>query len=149
MIARPSSAATPLAALIFLTLAWLAAGPAQASGGYSLPGSANTGPNAPRREVDQVYEFGKSIYLGRQPGVEKITYCVLDEGKPRRLRGRNLRTYRGATLHEFANSLYNCDDTSQLALTSVEPDQVRFVLYYLNKRFNLALEAPAGSSAGE
>lgn len=107
-----------------------------ASGG-STAGSFGGG--SPSRKADESYEYGKSVYLGRLPDAQKINYCVLVDGEPKKLKKRTLKPYRGKTLSDLANALYLCEDMSELALRSLEKEQVAFVLYYLNKRYRLKL----------
>ena len=104
-----------------------------------LSGSTAGSRDAPR-EVDQVYEFGKAIYLGRTPDSKKTKYCVNVEGQPKKLRGRTLRSYKGAKQLDFANALVDCQQPDQLALLGIKKEEVAYVLYYLNKRFKLELD---------
>ena len=110
-----------------------------ASGGGGLVGGGNQGSPRPAREVDQLYEHGKAIYLGRTPGAQKVDYCLKVDGEPRKLRRKHLRAWRGGDQLEFANALYNCKMPDELALASVRKEEIAFVLYYLNKRFKLDL----------
>jgi len=107
-------------------------------GGYS-GGGGGIGPAPAPREVDQVYEYGKSVYLGRSPGSKKISYCVKVDGELKKLRGRNLKSYRGAKQLDFANALYNCKAPDELALAGVDKEEIAYVIYYLNKRYKLDL----------
>jgi hypothetical protein len=122
----------PLAALGTL-LAW---SPLSTASG-TIGGAG--GIQAPQRVVDERYEYGKSVYLGREPGVAKISYCLQSEDKPRKLRRRALKPFRGGPAGEFASALVNCDAPEQRALTGLKPEQARLVLYYLNKRYKLKL----------
>lgn len=111
-----------------------------ASGGTGgLSGLSGGAGSAPQRAVDESYEYGKAVYLGRSPDAEKLQYCVLVEGEAKKLKRKTLKPYRKKTRVELANALYRCDDTSKLALNSLKREQVAFVLYYLNKRFKLKL----------
>ena len=126
-------------ALVLGLLASLIASSGFASGGSGGgPGAPNVG-SPQQREVDESYEYGKAVYLGRLPDSEKVKYCVLVEGEAKKLKKRTLKPYRRKTLKELANALYRCDDSSKLALKSLKREQVAFVLYYLNKRFRLKL----------
>lgn len=140
---QPSTIVTTARTLCVALLLGLLAVPqlANASGGFSVPTSgANLPPPAGgQRQVDEVYEHGKAIYLGRQPGTEKINYCVVVDGKPKKIRGRTLRSYKGASMLELANALYNCAAPQELALNSIDRKQIPFVMYYLNKRYKLDL----------
>lgn len=123
----------PLAALGTL-LAW---SPLTTASG-TISGTAG-GVQPPQRVIDERYEYGKSVYLGREPGVEKIAYCLQSEDKPRKLRRRALKPFRGGPAGEFASALVNCNAPEQRALTGLKPEQARLVLYYLNKRYKLKL----------
>lgn len=108
----------------------IGSGASHASGAYSS-GSART--------VDETYEYGKSVYLGRASGAEKIKYCVNVDGKPEKLKRKHLKPYKNGSTRAFAEALVDCDNPERLALTTVQPDQVPVVLYYLNKRYKLKL----------
>lgn len=126
--------------LICGLLACLATANSFASGGTGGLGglTGGTGPT-PQRNVDESYEYGKAVYLGRLPESEKVKYCVLVDGEVKKVKRKTLKPYRKKTQVELANALYRCDDPSKLALHSVKQEQVAFVLYYLNKRFKLKL----------
>ena len=126
--------------LIPFTSSALASGYSGGGGGGGGGFSGGSGRISPPREVDQVYEFGKALYLGRAPGAQQIDYCVKVDGEPKKLRGRTLRSYKGASQNDFANALYNCNQPDQLALRGVEKEEIAYVLYYLNKRFKLNLQ---------
>ena len=140
------SAKRLLTLLLVVGLGPIAASTASASGssgggfsGGGFSGSSSRQANAPK-QVDEVYEFGKAVYLGRAPGTTKIKYCVNVDGKTKKIRGRTLRPYKGSEQLEFANALVNCEQPEQLALAGVEKEQVAYVLYYLNKRYKLDLD---------
>jgi hypothetical protein len=90
--------------------------------------------------VDEVYEYGKSIYNGRRPGAQKVKFCVLQKGKPKKVRARTLKPFRGGSKVDLANALYDCSQPEVLALARLKQDQIPFVLYFLNKRFKLDLQ---------
>lgn len=92
------------------------------SGGFPASGGAP-------RQVDEVYEQGKALYLGRVPGSQKIKYCVKVDGALKKIRGRSLRSYRGANQLDFANALYNCSKPDDRALLSIKKEEVAYVLY--------------------
>ena len=124
----------------FLLLGALGAPESFASGGGYINGSGAPG-GLPRKEPDNVYEYGKSIYQGRAPGATKQKYCLIVDGEPKKLNRRTARAWRGSDRLAFANALYNCDEPANLALKAVDEQQVPYVLYYLNKRFKLELAA--------
>ncbi len=135
---RAGRAALSAALAIAVTLPLTAFASGGGGGGFS-----SSGTNSAPREVDKTYEFGKSLYLGRAPGSQKVKYCVKVDGEAKKLRGRALRPFRGASQLDLANALYNCDKPEQRALLSLKKEEVAYVLYYLNKRYKLDL-----SSAG-
>ncbi len=137
---RPSKLPALIYALLLAPLALLGTHPVAASGssgGFSGGGGAPSAP-APR-VVDEVYEFGKALYLGRAPGAKKVNYCVNVDGAPKKLRGRTLRDYKGAKQLDFANALVNCQQPDELALAGVKREEIAYVIYYLNKRYRLNL----------
>ncbi len=134
-LAPPEALAVCLTLCLLLPLQAIASG--VAGGGFS----GIEGTSAPR-EVDEVYEFGKALYLGRTPDSKKIKYCVKVDGQLKKLGGRVLRPYRGSDQLDFANALYDCNNPEQQALLNINREQVAYVLYYLNKRYKLELTAP-------
>lgn len=128
--------------LIAGLLAILVASSSFASGGIGGGGISGTSGgvgSAQRREVDESYEYGKAVYLGRSSDAKKLAYCVLVEGEAKKVKKKSLKPYRRKTRSELANALYLCDEPSKLALHSLKKEQIAFVLYYLNKRFKLKL----------
>jgi len=137
---RPTRLIAFTCALLLAPLALVGTGPVAASGS-SGGFSGSTGGRAapPPKVVDEVYEYGKSIYLGRAPGTKKVNYCVNVDGAAKKLRGRTVRDFKGASQIDFANALVNCQQPDQLALTGVKKEEIAYVLYYLNKRYRLNL----------
>ena len=137
---RPSSLTAFTCVLLLAPLALLATSPVTASGssgGFSGSSGGRAAP--PPRVVDEVYEIGKAIYLGRAPGAKKVNYCVNVDGEPKKLRGRTARDYKGANKLDFANALVNCQQPDELALASVEKTEIVYVIHYLDKRYRLNL----------
>ena len=122
--------------LLWMTVAIVTTSSAMASGGFSSLGSNGTGG---ARLVDEVYEYGKSIYKGRADGAEKIKYCVKVDGEVKKLKRSTARPYRKGLVKDFALALIDCKDPERLALMTMERDHVPVVLYYLNKRYKLKL----------
>ncbi len=108
--------------------------PAFASGTLGAQG------DAARRVIDERYEYGKSVYLGREPGTTRYEYCLQHEGTAEKLKRRTLKPFRGGKAGDFARALVRCDAPEQQLLATLQPEQVRFVLYYLNKRYKLKLQ---------
>ncbi len=123
--------------LLLATAVMLMTGTAMASGGFGGPSGGGFN-NAPR-QVDEAYEFGKSVYKGRAPGSEKITYCLKVDGEVKKLKRSTAKAYRKGSTQDFAQALIDCDAPDRLALTTMSREHVPLVLYYLNKRFNLDL----------
>ena len=113
-------------------------GIALASGGFSGAGSSG-GIGPPTRVVDEVYEFGKSVYKGRVKGAEKIKYCVKVDGEVKKLKRSTAKAYKEGPARDFALALIDCESPDRLALTTMPREHVPIVLYYLNKRFKLKL----------
>ena len=89
--------------------------------------------------VDETYEYGKALYLGRLPESKQLRYCLKQDGQAKKLGRRNLKAWRGKPQLEFANALYDCDNPNDRVLLKLERAQVAYVLYYLNKRYKLNL----------
>ena len=92
-----------------------------------------------RDQIDHSYEEGKSIYKGRAVGTKKIAYCVDYEGQRVELKRKTVKQFRKASVQKFANSLYDCANPEKLIGAQVPPSDFRYVLYYLNKRYQLKL----------
>ena len=114
---------------------------AESTRASGISGSLPQGrPGVPARQVDQAYEYGKALYLGRAPEAHKLKYCLNVDGEAKKIGRRSLRPWRGKPQLEFANALYDCDSPDQRVLLKLEQEQVAYVLYYLNKRFKLDLQ---------
>lgn len=124
-----------------LVLSFIFSSFALASGGYSAPStpSISTPSRAAPSRVDQDYELGKSIYLGRQAGVAKIDYCVEVEGKPVSIKTSSIKNFKRTSYSSFSESLVNCDKPDTLASQELDSDSLFSVMYYLSKRYDLYL----------
>lgn len=91
------------------------------------------------RVIDERYEYGKAVFLGREPGTAKIKYCVEHEGEVKKLKRKTLKRFKSGSAGAFANALLVCDQPDSLALRTLKDEQIPFVLYYLNKRYKLDL----------
>lgn len=113
---------------------------AMASGGgggsYSGGGGFN---RAPVKQIDESYEYGKSIFLGRRAGFEKFSYCVDVDGERLPLKRKSIKKFKKASFNEVAAALYDCDTPTTKIADEIAIQDFQFVLYYLNKRFRLAL----------
>jgi len=110
---------------------------ALASGGSS--GGFSSGTTSFERQIDQTYETGKAIYLGRQSGSPKISYCVTSGDEVVKVKTSSVRDYKKTTYENFATNLYNCDEPSNLVAHQLSEFDFAHVLYYLNERYNLSL----------
>lgn len=131
-----------VSALIAGLLGLLISGTSFASGGIGgggMSGSAGSPSTARKHKVDESYEYGKAVYLGRSSDAKKLAWCVLVDGEAKKVKKKTLKPYRRKTQSELANALYLCNEPSTLALTALKREQIAFVLYYLNKRFKLKL----------
>lgn len=106
------------------------------SGGFS--GSSSSVPSA--RQVDQAYEYGKSLYNGRSKEVAKFDYCVAGEEELVKVKRSSLKTFKGASYEQLANNLYDCDNPEKSMLDHVDTTQAAYIIYYLDKRYKLDLE---------
>ncbi len=108
--------------------------------GRSSGGFSNRSDQTPKpRQIDEAYEYGKAIFLGRNPGTKAMKYCLLVDGEAKIINRNNIKRYKGTNQSELANALYDCDEPENLALRAVNKEQIPYVLYYLNKRYKLNL----------
>lgn len=105
------------------------------------PPTFDQSPNTVGRNVDQFYEYGKAIYVGRGSQFEKIKYCVDERGEDPggKLRGKTVKPYKGGDAHEFGALLYDCDEPERRINTVLADVEMFAVLYYLNKRYKLEM----------
>jgi len=116
---------------------------ASGGGGYGGGGGGFGGSVPQKRVVDQNYEQGKAIYTGRAVGSSKISYCVKErseEGKLVPVKSKSIKAYKRTTYQELADNLYNCDEPESLVSSELKRDDYLYVMYYLNKRYRLALK---------
>lgn len=112
----------------------VAASGSSGGGGY---GSDYSTPQP--KVVDQRYELGKAIYLGRAPNTKKYKYCVEVDGKPKKIKSSRLKPFKNGTRQALADALINCKQPDQRVLSQLDKGQQSYVLYYLNKRYKLRL----------
>lgn len=106
---------------------------ASGTGGYS-----NSFPQ--QRQVDQVYEYGKSVYNGRFDNGQKLDYCIKVDDELTPLKRKSAKTFKGGSAQVFAASLFDCNETDKLIGNKLTEDQFAHVVYYLNKRWKLKLK---------
>lgn len=116
-----------------------------ASGGYGGGGggfsTGNSGFNRPApRPVDQTYEVGKSIFLGRQAGEPALEYCIVSKGEKVPVKRSAVKEYKNVSYDEFARNLYQCDQPEKPIAEGLTRDSFLYVIYYLNKRHKLGLK---------
>jgi len=93
--------------------------------------------------VDQNYEQGKAIFNGRLAGTSKISYCIKDQNADGELvpvKRKSLKSYKRSSYQTISENLYNCDSPDTRIIDELKRDDYLYVLYYLNKRYNLALK---------
>ena len=112
---------------------------ASGGGGYTSTPSFSTPAPAPEVRVDQDYELGKSIFLGRQSGVAKIDYCVQVDGEPVAVKTSSIKNFKKQSYQALVGSLVNCDNPASLVSQELDSDSLFSVVYYLNKRYDLYL----------
>ena len=130
-----------LSTIIFSAALALSSGSVLASGGGGYGGSGGSygGGQVQQRQVDQTYEVGKAIYNGRQSGVARLSYCVTAGDAKLPVKSKSLKPYKKTTYDNLSQNLYNCDKPDSLAADELSRDNLLYVLYYLNKRYNLRL----------
>lgn len=116
---------------------------ALASGGYTGGGGGgfSSGSSSQQRQVDQTYEVGKSIYLGRQAGAPELSYCVMVEGDKVPVKRRTLKSFKHTNYNDLAANLYDCDEPDKKIVEKLGRDDFLYVVYYLNKRHKLQLKS--------
>lgn len=126
---------------IVLISAVLLSASALASGGYGGGGGYSGGSGFKSRPVDQAYEYGKSVYKGRNKAYGKIKYCITSEdgAEKVKLKRGSLKPYKGGTFADLAGNLYNCDAPDTAIKDILSLNDLQHVLYYLNKRYKLKL----------
>lgn len=115
---------------------------ASGGGGY---GGGFSGSGVNSRSVDRLYEAGKSIAKGRNKTYGKLKICVVDtqteELEKVKIKSKTMKPYKGKTLVELANNLYDCENPEQPIFKVLSRDDMNLVLYYLNKRYKLKLSS--------
>lgn len=108
---------------------------ASTGGGYGGGGYSSGKP------IDQYYEAGKSIYSGRSKAYRKLKICVHDKESDEkvRIKSKYMKPFRGSDIVAFSEHLYNCKMPEQSIYEILAPNDLNLVLYYLNKRYKLAL----------
>lgn len=118
--------------------------------------------NTKIKRFDKIYYAGKNIYLGKGkhnkynyciPKVEKDKVLVKEESyslnairasEKINLKTKTVAAYRGLTINEFANMLFDCDNPNKLILNKLAKEDAGLVIYYLNSKYRLRLQQPDG-----
>jgi len=125
--------------LVVLTISLLVSSNIFASGGYSGGGSRGYNSAPAAKQIDQAYEYGKSIYNGRNKEVGKIKACMNNGDKLVKVKRSLIKQFKEKSYTELANGLFNCDQPDKLMADAMTREQLKYVLYYLNKRYGLEL----------
>ena len=133
-----------ISALTLFTLAFsssvLASGGGGGGGGGGGFSSRSTGSySTPQRVVDQDYEIGKAIFTGRQTGVEKIAYCIKIEDQLTPVKRKSIKAFHKSSYENLTANLFDCNQPDTQVLDQIGRDNLLYVMYYLNKRYNLYL----------
>ena len=91
------------------------------------------------RIIDEEFEKGKGIFLGRNREIGKIKLCVVSGNEQVKLKRKTLTPYKGASVNGFINSLHNCDKPDEVMLERLGRVHMSYLIYYLNKRYKLEL----------
>ncbi len=143
---------TQIIATLLLSICLLPNASASGAGGGGAGSTYSTNRLPPRqddqlrtpqrqRQVDQVYETGKAIFLGRQAGVEKLSYCVKVDGELKPIKRKSVKKFKKTTYNELAQNMFNCDQPETKIATQLSRDDFLYVVYYLNKRHRLKLSS--------
>lgn len=119
----------PILSLLFSSTVYASGG-----GGFNTPG-------ADRVQVDQRYELGRTYFTAPQADGSRLKYCVLGQYGMKKLSRRTVKEFKRGSASDFANALYNCDVPTQKIAEAITEEQGGAILYYLNKRYKLRLQA--------
>lgn len=90
-----------------------------------------------RRAVDQTYELGKSVYLGKRG--TKLNYCI-DNGTDKvKLKSKTAKKFKRKAANEFLVALYDCNQPDIQVANIIDKGDVYALVYYFNKRYRLNL----------
>ena len=102
---------------------------------------------------DPAYKKGSDIYFGRK-GYKKYKYCLavvksknkfvaknkLPVSARAPLSRKSIRAFRRSSLLMFVNAVFDCDAPTKLIFKQLKTEDVRFLLYYLDKKYTLKLK---------
>jgi hypothetical protein len=109
------------------------------SGVHGSIGGAHNSSTRSMRIIDEEFEKGKGIFLGRNREVGKIKLCIASGDEQVKLKRKTLKPYKGATVNGLVNSLHNCDKPDEVMLERLGRVHMSYLIYYLNKRYKLQL----------
>ena len=102
-------------------------------------GSGDYGGNSGYVRIDRLYEAGKAQYYAPDTSGQRIRYCVKDGDLISKVSRKTLRSFSGTSADELSSSLYHCDQPETSISETLQGDQLKAVVYYLNKRYRLGL----------
>ena len=116
---------------------------ASASGGTGLssaPSFSSFAVDGRHQRFDRQLRKGKFAYAKRNERGEKIKYCVMVDGEPKRVSRSRLEAFHGRSVTEFALSLVDCNQPEQFALAQVQDrSTIPDILYYLAAHYQVPL----------
>ena len=131
-----------LLSLCFTSLAFAGGMCSSASGGPSVAGSSAFNGYAVDARYDRKFRRGKLAYAKRDAKGNKIKYCVMINGEPKKISRSRLESLQGTSVLEFANALVDCNQPNRLALAQVqEKASISQILYYLTANYRISLSA--------
>ena len=113
-----------------------------ATGGHNGGGFAGGSSSVQQSRLfssDLNYRRGKSAFSRRTEDGKKIKYCVMVDGKPKKITRARLKQFNGGSVDDFAHGLVDCEQPSALALARVDKAAVPQIVYFLAKRYELDL----------
>lgn len=115
-------------------------------GGFhgSMSGAHNQSTRS-MRIIDEQYEKGKAIYLGRNREIGKLKLCLHSGDDNVKVKRATLVPFKGTTTNNLINNLRNCDQPEAVVFEQLGKMHTSHLVYYLNRRFKLELTEHAQS----
>ena len=115
-----------------------------------MPGGSPTGLGGAHNKntrsmapIDKKFKQGKLIYKGMDKKIGKQKWCLKVEGELVKLNIFNLwktyKLFRGVTTDYFVDNFYVCERPENTAYQLIGKQNMRRVVYYLDRRFKLYL----------
>lgn len=95
--------------------------------------------NGGQTRIDHLYETGKSVYYAQNASGGPVSYCIDNGGQTELVSLRALKPFRGTNADQLSARLVRCDVVTGSAAEHLDPGELDAVVYYLNKRYKLAL----------